>query len=187
MTPTSPPTPLRAGEGGVAVPSAPPLSRGRGDGGEAFTRGPGMTGRARALRGAMTEAEKRLWARLRGDALGVRFRRQLVIVQRYIVDFCAPAVSLVVEVDGGPHTEGAADVRRDGELEKLGYRTLRFWNNDVLREIDAVVGAILAEVAARSPAKASPLSPLRDGEGKQPTFPVAPRLACTPSDAKVRT
>jgi len=153
----------------------------------AFTRGPGMTARARGLRNAMTEAEKSLWARLRGDVLGVRFRRQLVIEQRCIVDFCAPAVSLVVEVDGGQHTESAADVRRDRELETLGYRVLRFWNNDVLRDTDAVVGAVLAEVVERSRAKASPVSPLRDGEGKRPTFPVAPRSARTTSDPKART
>jgi very-short-patch-repair endonuclease len=186
-TETSPPTPFRAGEGGASVPPVPPLSRGRGEGGEAFSRGPGMTGRARGLRKAMTEAEKRLWARLRGDVLGVRFRRQLVIDQRYIVDFCAPAISLIVEVDGGQHAASAADSQRDRALEALGYRILRFWNNEGLEETDAVAGAILAEVAARSSARASPLSPLRDGEGKRPTFPVVPRLVRTTSEPKART
>jgi very-short-patch-repair endonuclease len=135
----------------------------------------------------MTEAEKRLWSRLRGDVLGVRFRRQLVVDQRYIVDFCAPAISLVVEVDGGQHAECAADVRRDRELDALGYRILRFWNNEVLAQTDAVVDAILTEVSARSGARPSPLSPLRDGEGKRVTFPVAPRSARTTSDPKAQT
>ncbi len=146
-----------------------------------------MTGRARGLRKAMTEAEQRLWSRLRGDVLGVRFRRQLVIGRRYIVDFCAPGVSLVVEVDGGQHTESAADVRRDRDLEELGYRILRFWNNDVLRETDVVVSAILEEVGVRLRAAASPLSPLRDGEGNRLNVPVAPMSARTTFDPKART
>jgi very-short-patch-repair endonuclease len=146
-----------------------------------------MTSRARGLRNGMTEAERRLWARLRGDVLGVRFRRQLVIDQRYIVDFCCPAVSLVVEVDGGQHADSTADMQRDRAMEQLGYRTLRFWNHDVLRETDAVIATILDAVVARSRSKASPLSPLTDGQGQPLSFPVAPLSARTTSDPKART
>jgi very-short-patch-repair endonuclease len=145
-----------------------------------------MTGRARGLRKSMTEAEKRLWARLRGDVLGVRFRRQLVIDRQYIVDFCAPSLSLIVEVDGDQHADSAVDARRERALEDLGYRILRFWNNDVLSMTDAVVGTILAAVEVSPPANASPLSPLRDGEGKRPSLRVAPLLARTTNESKVR-
>jgi very-short-patch-repair endonuclease len=143
-----------------------------------------MTERARRLRVSMTEAERRLWARLRGDSLGVRFRRQLVIGQRYIVDFCAPAIRLVIEVDGGQHAGSPDDRARDQALAGLGYRVKRFWNNDVLAETDAVIDAILAEVSARSGDAASPLSPLRPGEGKRQREAVVPPPALPSSSAK---
>jgi very-short-patch-repair endonuclease len=74
-----------------------------------------------------TEPERRLWGELRGGALGVAFRRQVVIGQRYIVDFVAPAVRLIVEVDGAAvHARRwVADARRDRDLTRLGYRVLR--------------------------------------------------------------
>jgi very-short-patch-repair endonuclease len=77
------------------------------------------------MRLALTTTEALLWAELRGSRLGVAFRRQVVISQ-YIVDFCAPSVRLVVEVDGGYHAGRArADARRDRVLVRLGYRVVR--------------------------------------------------------------
>ncbi len=96
----------------------------------------------------MTLAERRLWAGLRGDRLGVRFRRQLPVGQRYIADFCAPAIRLIVEADGGQHADSTADRLRTADLEALGYAVLRFWNNDIIRETDAVLAAIHAAVVA---------------------------------------
>ncbi len=134
MRETSPLTPLRSG-GGNALPSP----RGRGVGGEGFSRGSGMTLKARKLRGNMTEAEKQLWQEIRRDRLGIRFRRQLPILQRYILDFYAPSIRLAVEVDGGQHAESADDVRRTAHLNAHGITVLRLWNTEVLNETETVV------------------------------------------------
>jgi very-short-patch-repair endonuclease len=91
------------------------------------------------MRVAPTGSEQLLWERLRGSQLGVAFRRQLVI-ERYIVDFAAPAVRLVVEVDGGYHAQRVrADARRDSVLAGLGWRLLRVPADLVEREIERAV------------------------------------------------
>jgi very-short-patch-repair endonuclease len=75
---------------------------------------------------APTPSEEALWRALRGGALGVAFKRQAVVGGRYIVDFFAPPVGLLVEVDGGVHRSSrAADRRRDEKLRRLGYRVVR--------------------------------------------------------------
>jgi leucyl-tRNA synthetase len=100
--------------------------------------------RARAMRFAPTSSEQRLWSRLSGSKLGVGFRRQLVIAP-YIVDFACTKARLVVEVDGGYHEERErADARRDRQLTAWGWRVLRFSEQAVMGDLDAVV----AEVAA---------------------------------------
>jgi very-short-patch-repair endonuclease len=77
-------------------------------------------------RRAPTESEARLWEVLRGSKLGVQFRRQVPLASRYIVDFFAPEVRLVVEVDGGYHSRRThADGRRDRDLRLLGYSVVR--------------------------------------------------------------
>src|SRR5688500_18943151 len=77
-------------------------------------------------RRAPTESEARLWKALHGRKLGVMFRRQVVLLDRFIVDFYAPAMRLVVEVDGDCHRHRkAADRRRDRALERAGIRVLR--------------------------------------------------------------
>ena len=98
------------------------------------------TDRARQLRNNMTEAERRLWQRLKRRQLhGVKFRRQQAIGP-YIVDFVCLECALVVEVDGAQHAEQEQyDGERTRWLEGRGYRVLRFWNNEVLSETDAVV------------------------------------------------
>lgn len=93
--------------------------------------------RARAMRKAPTNAERAMWRILCRDQLGVRFRRQHPIGP-YIVDFLCPAQRLVVEVDGEQHNDNAHDERRDAWLREKGYRVLRFWNLDVLTNIDGV-------------------------------------------------
>ncbi len=100
--------------------------------------------RARELRKNATEAETALWAQLRHRQLGGhRFRRQRPI-GKYIVDFVCLESRLVVELDGGQHQEsGRYDAARTAELNGLGFTVIRFWNNQVLTEIDGVKEAIL--------------------------------------------
>jgi very-short-patch-repair endonuclease len=89
-----------------------------------------------------------LWRRLVNGKLGISFRRQAVIANRFIVDFLAPSVRLVVEVDGGYHRErGRADARRDEKLRRLGYRVLRLEAELVEREIERAVELVQVELA----------------------------------------
>ena len=94
-----------------------------------------------------TDAESRLWLHLRSRQVsGVKFRRQQPIGP-FIVGFCCLEPKLVVEIDGGQHAERAhEDAVRTGYLERSGYRVLRFWNNEVLRNTEAVVEGIAEEV-----------------------------------------
>ena len=101
------------------------------------------------LRTNMTAPERRLWACLRKSQLGVKFRRQFG-VGRYIVDFYCPAKRLVIEVDGDSHfsTEGMAyDQVRDDYVRSLGIQVLRFTNQQVMQELEAVVESIRYELA----------------------------------------
>ncbi len=96
----------------------------------------------RTLRCHMTDAEIRLWQRLRSRQLaGCKFRRQHPYLD-YVLDFVCLERSLIVEVDGGQHLENQRDQARDWRLQQAGFRVLRFWNNQVLQETDAVVEAI---------------------------------------------
>ncbi len=100
---------------------------------------------ARRLRSGMTEAELRLWSRLRRKQIcGVQFYRQKPIGP-YVVDFYAPAAKLVVEVDGSQHltqTGVASDMERDRFLRVQGLQVIRFDNVQVLKQLDAVVAMI---------------------------------------------
>ncbi len=99
---------------------------------------------ARKLRVDQTEAEARLWLKLRGRRLvDAKFRRQTPI-GHYIVDFMCFEAKLIVELDGGQHAvNSVADDERTAWLEGQGFRVLRFWNNDVLDNIEGVVERIL--------------------------------------------
>jgi very-short-patch-repair endonuclease len=118
--------------------------------------------RAKALRIDMTNAERCLWFMLRGHRLmGLGFRRQ-VPIGPFIVDFVSQQNRLIIEIDGGQH---AADPRRDQQrdewLRSKGYRVLRFWNTDVLRNRPGVLQAIVDAVAANLPPSLS--LPLKGG------------------------
>jgi very-short-patch-repair endonuclease len=94
-------------------------------------------------RRALTESEARLWSALRGRRLGAQFRRQVPVAGRYIADFCAPALRLVVEVDGGSHaSKQQADRRRDAVLAELGYRVVRVSAELVMRDLSAAVAVV---------------------------------------------
>lgn len=100
------------------------------------------TNPARELRHRSTDAERRLWSRLRAKRLdGWKFKRQHPIGP-YIADFVCHAARLVVEVDGGQHSDSEHDLNRDAWLRSRGYAVLRFWNNDVLQRTDTVETAI---------------------------------------------
>jgi len=99
----------------------------------------------------MTPAEKRLWQELRGNKLGVRFRRQQVI-QGFIVDFYCHGADLVIEVDGDVHDEEMQkdeDARRDTVLKDLGLQVVRFRNEEVLKDLQQVIGRIRELISLR--------------------------------------
>jgi very-short-patch-repair endonuclease len=108
--------------------------------------------RARGLRQTMTDAEQALRRHLRNRHLaGFKFRRQHEI-DRYIVDFVCTEALLIVELDGGQHADQVEyDERRTQQLKGMGYRVLRFWNNDVLNDIQSVLEVVLEAVARVSP------------------------------------
>ncbi|MGH8809160.1 MAG: endonuclease domain-containing protein [Noviherbaspirillum sp.] len=90
----------------------------------------------------MTDAESRLWHRLRGEQLGAKFRRQHPF-ENYILDFVCLDRRLIIEVDGSQHADDAAyDDARTAALNLAGFKVMRFWNNEVLNETDVVVQAI---------------------------------------------
>lgn len=129
----------------------------------------GLRGRARTLRGNLTDAERRLWGELRAHRLGgLGFRRQHP-VGPYVVDFvCLPA-HLVIELDGGQHytPEGEArDARRGRFIAGQGLRVLRFSNLDVLNNLSGVLETILAAaLPAVPPPQPSPASGRGSGAG----------------------
>jgi len=104
---------------------------------------------SRALRRNSTDAERRLWSKLRLRQLnGFQFYRQSIIVN-YIVDFFCPRAKLIIEVDGGQHYFGKIqinDLKRDDYLKKLGFEVLRFSDSDVLTNIEGVVENILTNL-----------------------------------------
>ncbi len=112
----------------------------------------------------MTDAEIRLWSRLRRKQVdGYRFRRQAPLGP-YVVDFACFDARLVIEVDGGQHADDAvADLARAKWLEAQGYRVLRFWNHDVLGNGDGVVEAIRAALRRDPPPQPNP----KRGEGER--------------------
>ena len=102
---------------------------------------------ARHLRREMTDAERKLWQVLRAHRFGdAGFRRQAPLGPN-IADFVCHARKLVIEVDGGQHSGSARDARRDEWMAGEGYRVLRFWNNEVLGNLEGVVDRIGREIA----------------------------------------
>ena len=99
--------------------------------------------RSRDLRKNLTDAEQKLWQKLRNKQIhGNKFRRQFVL-GNYIVDFICLDKRLIIEVDGGQHMDNAGyDLQRDEWLKSQSFKVLRFWNNQVLSEIDSVLEVI---------------------------------------------
>ena len=104
---------------------------------------------ARTMRRIATDAERKLWFLLRDRRLdGIKFRRQ-VPFGPYILDFVCFERGLVVEVDGGQHAESESDVKRDAYLRAEGFRTVRYWNTDVLKNPDGILTDLLARLEVK--------------------------------------
>ncbi|RMX18485.1 DUF559 domain-containing protein [Vandammella animalimorsus] len=170
--PLSNPSPL-AGERRASTPLSP---CGRGDGGE----GALALTRARELRQKQTPHEQTLWRRLRAKRFdGFKFRRQQPI-GHFIVDFVCFSQRLIIELDGGGHAERQDyDARRDAWLRSQGFRVLRFWNNQLAEQPEAVLEAIW-NALHDLPAPLSP-TPLPQGErglmAAQPSLSLCRRSA----------
>jgi very-short-patch-repair endonuclease len=101
---------------------------------------------SRRLRASQTDAEKKLWYALRNRQLcGLKFVRQEPI-GRYTCDFVCREKRIVIEVDGGQHADSKQDAVRDRYLREEGYRVLRYWNNDVLSNLQGVLESIASEI-----------------------------------------
>lgn len=128
-----------------------------------------MLSRARTLRRAMTPQEAILWCKLRNRRLdGFKFRQQMWLCG-FIADFACPEGRLVVEADGSQHSDDADyDAQRAAAFAREGWRTLRFWNNEISRDLDGVLVPIRAALPSPSH-PASPGGPLplpRVGDGR---------------------
>ena len=119
----------------------------------------GSTQRARRLRHEMTDAERKIWTLLRTAFPDWRFRRQ-VPIRQYITDFASHRARLVIEIDGGQHSD-EVDAPRTAIIENDGYRVVRFWNNDVLANIDGVATLLTKALDETSP----PPNPPHQGGG----------------------
>ena len=122
---------------------------------------------AKQLRQNLTDAERLLWRHLRAHRFqGQKFRRQQPLGP-YILDFVHFGAKLVIEADGGQHSESSSDAVRDDWLTSEGFRVLRFWNDQIFKDTEAVLEVILQALGETSP---SPPAPLPPGErGATPT------------------
>ncbi|WP_295490952.1 endonuclease domain-containing protein [Sphingorhabdus sp. EL138] len=126
-----------------------------------------LKNRARSMRANPTVAERKLWYILRDKRLnGLRWRRQQVIDDRYIVDFICFEHRVIIEADGSQHAENDMDAARDTWLKQQGFTVLRFWNADIFNNMESVVETIIAALqnnAAQTCGDPTP-NPLPQGE-----------------------
>lgn len=120
---------------------------------------PQATERARELLGDMTLAERKLWLALRGKQInGHRFRRQHPIGS-YIADFACVEKMLVIELDGGQHQEQVEyDERRTLSMQLQGWPVLRFWNNEVMENLEGVLTRVVENLTFTPPSQPSRLA-----------------------------
>jgi very-short-patch-repair endonuclease len=134
---------------------------------ETLSRKATLRERARYMRANSTDAEQALWRVLRAKRLDeLKWQRQVIIDDRYIVDFICFEHRLIVEADGSQHADNKADEIRDTYLKAQGFDVLRFWNTDILTNARGVFDAIYAALSPSHPSAATrlPPSPAR-GEG----------------------
>ena len=108
---------------------------------------------AKEMRSNMTPAETKMWRILRGKRFqGLKFKRQ-VLIGNYIVDFLCENKKIIIEIDGGQHNEELniqSDNNRTHYLENNGYKVLRFWNDEVMKNINGVMEVIFREIEGKS-------------------------------------
>ncbi|HTT49355.1 MAG TPA: DUF559 domain-containing protein [Pseudolabrys sp.] len=159
---TAPRAPTSPCKGEVGREAAGRVSKRR------FSRTDEMTKRARRLRASMTEAEAKLGRALRRDQLdGLNFRRQHALGP-YMLDFYCPSLRLGVEVDGGQHAQSTnvqLAARRTEWLSAKGIIVIRFWNNDVLVNLNGILGEIARVAHEQRSLTPSPTLPLSGGGG----------------------
>jgi very-short-patch-repair endonuclease len=102
-----------------------------------------------------SEAEKKFWYALRDKFQDFKFKRQFAIDNKYIVDFICLEKRLIIELDGGQHNENIKDLERTKYLEEQGFKVVRFWNNEVLKQIDVCFEVVRQQLTA------TPHRPLR--------------------------
>jgi very-short-patch-repair endonuclease len=145
---STPLSPSRERRRKISHDVAPPLVGGVGEGKHNMTSDEATL--AKNLRKRSTDAERSLWKHLRSKQIeGLKFRRQEPI-GRYIVDFVCYEKAVIVEADGGQHTE-AVDLERDAWLRSQGFSVLRFWNHEVITNIEGVLEMILRKCTQKSP------------------------------------
>jgi putative radical SAM enzyme (TIGR03279 family) len=155
----------------IATVNSSPSPCGRGLGGGVAHRyyAPYIKDFARELRKNMTSQEKKLWAVIRLEKTGDKFRRQFSINDKYIADFVCLKKRLIIEVDGGQHNGNFNDVARTFYLEKENFKVIRFWNNEIDKNLEGCYEKILQELNTPHPSPqflTPPLNPLPQGEGK---------------------
>ena len=125
--------------------------RGEGKGGGVSGLMKKLVNTAKALRKSQTDAEKLIWRHLRAKQMeGLKFRRQQPI-GNYVVDFICLEKSLVIEADGGQHVDNTKDEGRDAGLTSEGFKVLRFWNNEVLTNMEGVLEVIRGNCMSHPP------------------------------------
>ena len=127
-----------------------------------------MLNHAKALRTNQTEAEQRLWYHLRAHRfMGLKFKRQKPM-GRYIVDFVCVERRLIIELDGGQHAgQVADDQQRDAWLHNKGYTVLRFWNNEIMQQLEAVLEQIRHTISLSPSISLSPNPSPPSGRGEK--------------------
>ncbi len=129
---------MKDNSGAATAPSPALAGEGRGEGESWATARRKGTIKARRLRHDQTDCEKVIWHLLKDRRFAnYKFRRQHP-VGNYVADFACPALKLIIEIDGGQHCANQQDAVRTEYLRAKGYEVLRFWNNDVLTNIDGV-------------------------------------------------
>jgi len=107
--------------------------------------------RARQLRRHATEVENLLWQHLRQPPFKEHHFRRQATIGAFFCDFASHKLKLVIELDGGQHADNAADARRTAVLESNGYSVLRFWNNEVIENLEGVLTVLLTAVEQAQP------------------------------------
>ncbi len=106
---------------------------------------------AKSLRTNQTDAELKIWQALRaGRLMNYKFKRQVPLAD-FIVDFVCFEQKLIVEIDGGQHMNSAQDIKRDIKLNTMGFRVLRFWNNEIIDNFEGVLMVILQHLQVAPP------------------------------------